>query len=112
MGERKGERMRSHSWGKIIRHERENRYWCVYTDLGLSCFFYCVSSDASDRSKSARNRVEKFVTKLAASPRDTRRERKRKNERSIERVRDGEKENARARERDRQRVKEKEMTRD
>lgn len=56
-----GERMRSHSWGKIIRHERENRYWCVYTDLGLSCFFYCVSSDASDRSKSARNRVEKFV---------------------------------------------------
>jgi len=52
--------MRSHNWGKIIRRERENRDWCVYTDLGLSCFFYCVSSDASGRSKSARNHVEKF----------------------------------------------------
>lgn len=72
--------MRSHSWGKIIRHERENRYWCVYTDLGLSCFFYCVSSDASDRSKSARNRVEKIRTKLAARL-STRDERERERER-------------------------------
>lgn len=80
-----GERMRSHGWGKIIRHERENRYWCVYTDLGLSCFFYCVSSDASDRSKSARNRVEKFVRNSPQALDTGMREKERERERSIER---------------------------
>lgn len=44
---------------KIIR--RENRDWCVYTDLGLSCFFYCVSSDASGLPKNARNCIEKIT---------------------------------------------------
>lgn len=52
--------MRSHSREKkIIR--RENRDWCVYTDLGLSCFFYCVSSDASGRPKNARNCIQKIT---------------------------------------------------
>lgn len=97
MGERKGERMRSHSWGKIIRRERTKIVnWCVYTDLGLSCFFYCVSSDASGRSKSARNRVEKLERNSCRqlSTRD-----KRERERMREILKELEKEKVRAKER-------------
>lgn len=84
-GEKGGENEITQPGESCKTRTRENRDWCVYTDLGLSCCFYCVSSDASGRPKNARDLIEN--ESLAAG---SRQERKRKNEKNV--LNDGEKE--------------------